>query len=143
MFSVEQVITENYPALKNNRLFAPIVKLILRRLLHEQAFVDFAEQYPHLRGIEFIEQVLDYFSFTFAVSERERENIPESGKVVIIANHPIGSLDGLALLKLIHQVRPDVKIVANDMLMAIEPLKSMLLPIRNMTGTSKNSRSEE
>ena len=137
MFSVEQVITENYPALNDNKLFAPIVKLILRRLLHEQAFIDFAEQYPHLQGIEFVEQVLDYFSFTFAVSERERENIPASGKVVIIANHPIGSLDGLALLKLIHQVRSDVKIVANDMLMALEPLKSMLLPIRNMTGTSK------
>ena len=83
MFSVEQVITENYPALNNNRLFAPIVKLILRHLLHEQAFVDFAEQYPHLRGIEFVEQVLDYFSFTFAVSEREQENILASGKVVI------------------------------------------------------------
>ncbi len=77
------------------------------------------------------------FSFTFTVSEDERENIPAAGKVVVIANHPIGSLDGLALLKLIYHVRPDVKIVANDLLMAIEPLKSLLLPIRNMTGTSQ------
>ncbi len=123
MFTVDQVLAENYPDLNNSKLFAPVVKPILRRLLHEQAFIDFAKQYPHLQGIEFIEQVLDYFDFTFTVSEREQENIPASGKVVIIANHPIGSLDGLALLKLIYQVRPDVKIVANDLLMALEPLK--------------------
>ena len=137
MFSVDQVIADNYPELNNSRLFAPVLKPILRRLLHEQAFIDFAERYPHLKGIEFVEQVLDYFHFTFEVSEEERENIPAAGKVVVIANHPIGSLDGLALLKLIYHVRSDVKIVANDLLMAIEPLKSLLLPIRNMTGTSQ------
>ena len=137
VFSVDQVIADNYPELNDSRLFAPVLKPILRRLLHEQAFIDFAERYPHLKGIEFVEQVLDYFHFTFEVSEDERENIPAAGKVVVIANHPIGSLDGLALLKLMYQVRPDVKIVANDLLMAIEPLKSLLLPIRNMTGTSQ------
>ena len=137
VFSVDQVIADNYPELNNSRLFAPVLKPILRRLLHEQAFIDFAERYPHLKGIEFVEQVLDYFHFTFEVSEDERENIPAAGKVVVIANHPIGSLDGLALLKLMYHVRPDVKIVANDLLMAIEPLKALLLPIRNMTGTSQ------
>jgi len=140
MFTVEQVIAENYPELNKSRLLGPIVKPVLRRLLHEQAFIDFAEQYPHLQGIDFIEQVLDYFSFSYKVSDRERENIPSAGKVVIIANHPIGSLDGLALLKLIHDARPDVKIVANDLLMALEPLRSLLLPIRNMTGTSKKQQ---
>ncbi len=137
MFTVDQVIADNYPELNSNRLFAPIVKPILRHLLHEQVFIDFAEQYPHLRGISFIEQVLDYFKFSFLVAGDEIENIPESGKVVIVANHPIGSLDGLALLKLIYDIRADVKIVANDLLMNLEPLKPLLLPIRNMTGTSR------
>ncbi|MGI9535998.1 MAG: GNAT family N-acyltransferase, partial [Desulfocapsaceae bacterium] len=111
-------------------------KRFLKRLLHEQAFVDFAQEYPHLQGIEFVEQVLEYFNFSYAVSDRERENIPPVGKVVIIANHPIGSLDGLALLKLIHEVRSDVKVVANDLLMSLEPLQSLLLPVRVLTGVS-------
>ena len=35
---------------------------------------------------------------------------------MIVANHPIGSLDGLALIKLVSEIRPDVKILANQML---------------------------
>ena len=136
MFSVDQVIAEHYPALNERKITASLVKRFLKRLLHEQAFIDFAEEYPHLQGIEFVEQVLEYFNFSYAVSDRERENIPPVGKVVIIANHPIGSLDGLALLKLLHEVRSDVKVVANDLLMSLEPLQSLLLPVRVLTGVS-------
>ena len=136
MFSVDQVIAEHYPALNERKITASLVKRVLKRLLHEQAFIDFAEEYPHLQGIEFVEQVLEYLNFSYAASDRERENIPPAGKVVIIANHPIGSLDGLALLKLIHEVRSDVKVVANDLLMSLEPLQSLLLPVRVLTGVS-------
>ncbi len=136
MFRVDQVIAEHYPALNEKKIAASLVKPLLRRMLHEQAFVDFAEEYPHLQGIEFVEQVLDYFNFSYTVTDRERENIPPSGKVVIIANHPIGSLDGLALLKLIHEVRSDVKVVANDLLMSLPPLRPLLLPVRVLTGVS-------
>ena len=136
MFAVDQVIAQYYPALNNSRICTPVIKPLLRRILHEQAFIRFAEQYSHLHGIEFVEQSLDYFNFSYAVSDLERENIPASGKVVIIANHPIGSLDGLALLKLVHGVRSDVKIVGNDLLLSITPLKPCLLPISNMSGTS-------
>ncbi len=137
MFAVDQVVDEYYPSLNRRRFCEVIIKPILRKILHERAFGDFAERYPHLCGIEFVEQALDYFDFSFAVSDVERENIPATGRVVIIANHPIGSLDGLALLKLVYEVRSDVKIVANDLLLSIEPLKPCLLPVRNMTGDSR------
>ncbi len=136
MFTVDQVIAEYYPTLNDSKICTSVIKPVLRHMLHEQAFLDFAEEYPHLQGIEFVEQVLDYFHFSYSVSDRERENIPATGKVVIIANHPIGSLDGLALLKLIHEIRSDVKIVANDLLMSLDPLRSCLLPVRVLTGTS-------
>ncbi|OGR17097.1 MAG: GNAT family N-acetyltransferase [Desulfobacterales bacterium GWB2_56_26] len=139
MLSVDQVVTEYYPALNERKFTGPFVKTLLRRLLHERAFQDFAERYPHLRGIEFVEQVLEYFNFTFVVADRQRENIPTSGRLIIIANHPIGSLDGLALLKLVHEIRSDAKVVANDLLMTIPPLRSHLLPVKNMTGTSKKT----
>lgn len=137
MFIIDQVIAEHYPNLYARRISGPVIKSLLRHLLHERAFLDFAKEYPHLHGIEFIEQVFDYFHFSYAVTDRQRENIPSFGKVIIIANHPIGSLDGLALLKLVHEVRADVKIVVNDLLLAVEPLRSCLLPVRNMTGGSR------
>jgi putative hemolysin len=137
MLTIDQVIAEHYPGLNNRGMSGPIIKSLLRRLVHEQALLDFAEEYPHLHGIEFIDQVLDYFHFSYTVTNRQKENIPSSGKVIVIANHPIGILDGLALLKLVHEVRSDVKIVANDLLMSIQPLRSCMLPVRNMTGNSK------
>jgi putative hemolysin len=83
---------------------------------------------------QFIEKVLEYFDFSYAVRSNERARIPDQGPVVIIANHPIGSLDGLALLRLVSEVRSDVKVVANELLMAIEPLHPLLLPVDNMGG---------
>jgi putative hemolysin len=136
MFTVDQVIADYYPSLSDKKRYTALLKPILRRLLHEQAFLDFAARYPHLQGIEFIEQVFEYFHFSYTVSDREREHIPATGKVIIIANHPIGSLDGLALLKLVHEVRSDVKIVVNDLLLSITPLRSYLLPVPVITGVT-------
>lgn len=136
MFTVDQVVTEHYPALWNSKLFNPVIRPFLQKILHEQAFNDFTAQYPYLKGIEFVEQVLDFFYFSYSVSDTDLSNIPSAGKVVIIANHPLGSLDGIALLKLIHSVRSDFKIVANDLLMAIPSLRPFLLPVKNMTGVS-------
>ncbi len=136
MFTVDQVLTDYYPTLSERKRCTALLKPILRRLLHEASFLEFAERYPHMQGIEFIEQVFEYFNFSYTVSDREREHIPATGKVIIIANHPIGSLDGLALLKLVHEVRSDVKIVVNDLLFSIAPLRPLLLPVPVLTGIS-------
>ncbi|GGA71094.1 acyltransferase [Neiella marina] len=136
MFTVDQVIRDNYPALEQKPWLAKPLKGLLRRLLHERDINDFAEKYPHLNGLDFVEKVLDYFSFSYSISDRDKARIPATGRVVIIANHPIGSLDGLALLKLVAEIRGDVKAVVNELLMNVKPLTPMLLPVNNMTGNT-------
>ena len=76
-------------------------------------------------------------------TERDRKNIPALGRVVIFANHPIGSLDGLAILKLVHEVRPDVKILANDMLSDFSALNDLIIPLDDMTGSSSGKSCEK
>lgn len=139
MFSIDQIIQENFPAVYDRSgLFSTTLSRVLRLILREKDFVAFSREYPHLQGMDFVEQVLSYFDFDYLVRMSERSRVPVSGPVVIVANHPIGSLDGLVLLKLIHEIRPDVKVVANTILQKIEPLRSMLLPVNNMLGnTSK------
>ena len=61
-------------------------------------------------------------------------SIPACGRLLIIANHPSGALDALALLQAVGRVRRDVRIVANDMLALIEPLDGLLLPVRILGG---------
>lgn len=134
MFSVEQVIKQNYPQLEQSPMRASFTRFVLRDLLHEKDFIDFSHRYPHLTGLDFVEQVLEYFEFTYSVRDTELERIPTTGRCVIVANHPIGSLDGLALIKLVSEVRKDFKVVANQLLMAVEPLHDMLIPVNNMQG---------
>lgn len=132
MLNVEGFIQDKYPALyQQHPRLAPQLTRFLRLVFREKAFHQFEQDYPWLRGFDFVEQVLEYFDFHYTVRDDERTRIPESGRVVIVANHPIGSLDGLALLKLVRETRPDVKVVANDLLCALEPLHSVMLPVDN------------
>lgn len=143
MLNIEQMIQQQVPQLEHRPLLKRFTTKVLRHLLHEKDFIHFSEQYPHLQGLDFVEQVLDYFQFQTTVREQELERIPADGRVVIIANHPIGSLDGLALIKLISEIRPDVKVIANQMLMALPPLHSMLLPVDAMQGKTRRQSLEQ
>lgn len=141
MLNVQSVIEERFPELLNRaRFFRRPLLGALRMLFHEKEFQQFGERYPHLTGIEFIEEVFSYFDFSFSVRHNEKERIPVSGRVVIIANHPIGTLDGMALLKLVSDVRQDVKVMANDFLMSIQPLHDLLMPVDNIRGGTARER---
>ncbi|MBB1478328.1 lysophospholipid acyltransferase family protein [Pseudoalteromonas sp. SG41-2] len=137
MISVDKVIAANLPQLENSPKVKSLVKKGLGYLLHEQEFVAFGDAYPHLQGIEFVEQVLDELDFDTRYKPKQIENIPSEGKLVIVANHPIGSLDALALIKVLSSVRKDLKVVANRMLMSVTPMHSLLLPVDNLSGDSK------
>ncbi len=139
MIQVEQVIAQNLPRLAQKPWLAAPTLYVLRYLLHERRFIEFEQRYPHLTGMEFVAQVLQYFQFNYAVTEREKARIPTTGRLVIIANHPIGSLDGLALLNLVASVRSDLKIIANQLLMNLTPLQNLLLPVNALNGHTSTS----
>ncbi len=137
MISIDKVLEQNLPGLEGSPKVKNLVKKGLGYLLHEQEFVAFADNYPHLQGLEFVEQVLEELEFNARFNPKQIENIPTEGRLVIVANHPIGSLDALALISLLASVRKDIKVVANRMLMALTPMHSLLLPVDNLSGTSK------
>lgn len=129
MIQVEAMLQQKLPQLQQHPwLHKPTVAL-LRSVLCERQIAAFAAQYPQLHGLEFVEHVLDFFNFTYTARDAEKDNIASQGRLIIVANHPIGSLDGLALLKLISEIRSDVKVLANDMLMAVKPLRELLIPV--------------
>ena len=135
MLCVESALTEKFPVLASTpkALRAPLL-MGLRRLFRERSINHFLQDNEGLRGFEFVERVLDYFELSYAASHRSRENIPVTGRVVIFANHPLGALDALCLIRLVSEVRRDVKVVANDMLARLEPLSPLLLPVDVFAG---------
>lgn len=133
MLNLTESLIENYPELapkirKHDALFK-----LLEKILHADEINNFIARNQHLKGFLFLDAILKEFDFDYKVSSRDLAKIPAQGRVLIVANHPIGSLDGLALMRMVYDVRPDVKIIATPLLAAIEPIKELLLPIDNIS----------
>ncbi len=140
MLNIEQAVQQKFPKFQQQKPWVRIPALgFLRKLTREQEVNHFLQQHTQLEGFDFIAEVLDYFNFSYSITHRHRDNIPATGRVVIVANHPLGALDGLCLLKLVGEIRRDVKIVANDMLLNFDALSSLFLPVDNLSKTTRKS----
>ena len=136
MFSLDSVLDDLWPQARP----APWQKSLLKKLFYEEEFQQFAATHRHLKGLDMVEQVLEHLDIHCTVSARDLEQIPEHGPLVIMANHPTGTLDGLALMYAVSRVRRDVKVVTNRMLTHLEPLSSLFIPVDNLGGkTAKTS----
>lgn len=109
--------------------------MLLKMLTPDKELKQFNTRFAQSTGLDYVSRILEHFGFSYLVRHAEKERIPASGKVVIVANHPIGTLDGLALLKMVSEIRSDVKIVGEDALTQIAPLSPVLLP---MLGRGEN-----
>lgn len=136
MTELERRLAERYPHWFQGRRarFARPLLRGLGRLARLDAAEAFLAANGHLCGRAFIEAALEHLDVRYTVDQVERERIPQTGRLLIVANHPAGGLDALALLHFVMGLRRDVKILANDVLAGIEPLRGNLLPLRILGG---------
>ena len=135
VFSIDTVLDDLWPQAQP----APWQKGLLKRLLCEEEFQQFAARHRHLKGLDMVEQVLDHLQLRCDITSRDLEQIPEQGPLVIVANHPTGTADGLALLYAVSRVRRDVKVVANRMLTHLQPLSSLFIPVDNLGSKTRKT----
>lgn len=83
----------------------------------------------HLTDLAFLDAVLDDLQISFEIPEEDLKRIPKTGAFITISNHPLGGIDGILLLKLLLESRPDYKIIANFLLHRIAPLKPFIMPV--------------
>lgn len=87
------------------------------------------EKRKHLKGPDFIESILKEFEIDYEIPEKDLKRIPKDGAFITISNHPLGGIDGMILMKLVLERRPDYKVIANFLLHRLEPLKPYILPV--------------
>ncbi len=140
MLRLQQRLQQRYPDWFRGRR-AHVVRPLLRgvaRWSRLDVLDAFLAQNGHLRGFAFLDAALRHVQLKYSVDDAGgQRRIPAQGRLLIIANHPSGALDALALLDLVGQVRRDVRIVANDVLTLIEPLSDLLLPLRILGGSAR------
>lgn len=132
MLDIQKTILEKYPDFQLKPGGKKLIQF-LQKMTYEKEINQFIEAHQHLRGFAFLDKCLAHFNFSYQVSNQAVDRVPSEGRVVIVANHPIGSLDGLALLKFIRSIRPDVRIVANELLSHLEPFQSLFLSVDNIS----------
>lgn len=65
------------------------------------------------------------------------DQLPE-GLFMFVSNHPLGGLDGLALISLLgNRYDKNIKFLVNDLLMAVEPLRGVFLPVNKYGNQSR------
>jgi putative hemolysin len=80
-------------------------------------------------GESFWDAAINKLRLKIDLNEQDLSEIPRTGPVIIVANHPFGVLDGLMVCWLISRVRNDFKVLTNALLNRAEEIKPYLLPI--------------
>jgi putative hemolysin len=107
----------------------------LECIVHLDELSEFFALHGDKRNWEFIRAVFEYLDFSYAVPEDHLSRIPTEGRLICVANHPQGPLDGLIMLHLIGRVRQDVKIVLTDLLSRLDNLTDLFLLFDQYTST--------
>jgi len=141
MFDIKSMFAQQHPEVyaKYPRLSAMAIA-IARWMWKEKEFQAFAEKNPTEARIELLDKGFEYLDFDFLLNEKDRAKIPKTGRLIVVANHSLGYLDGLGLIKKLREIRPDVKLMLNESLHVMLDMNDYTIPVDNHFGAiSKKS----
>lgn len=123
---VDQVLRQRLPR-HYGRIPRFVVNWLKRTICQDELNRVAANVFPR-RGVEAAAMALQEFGVTIEVEGAG--NVPDDGRFVFASNHPLGGLDGLALISVLgRRYEGKVRFVVNDLLSAIEPLEDLFLPV--------------
>jgi putative hemolysin len=81
-------------------------------------------------GQAFWRAALDTMGINLTTPQAQLNRIPETGPVIIVANHPHGMVDGMIFADLIGRVRSDYRILTRSLLTSIDEVAgSYMIPV--------------
>jgi putative hemolysin len=101
----------------------------LMKLLRISTLNKLYDKHKNKDTADFLNGLLEDLQIEFEIPVEDLRRIPKNGAFITISNHPLGGVDGVLLLKLLLERRPDYKIIANFLLHRIEPLKPFIMPV--------------
>ena len=133
---VERVFSQKNPRL--SALIPGFVYAYLKRILHQNQINNFISKSKHRHGLDFVDAVME--EFDPEVELIGLDNIPLSERIIIASNHPLGGLDGIALMQAVGKKRHDIRFPVNDILLYFDNLKPLFIPINKHGSNAENIR---
>lgn len=139
--NIENVLREKMPKLFSNypKFVSQCVIGFLNWAFHIKSINKHLTQNENIYGIDFVDNTFKFIGFNYKVNQVDLERIPKTGRLLIASNHPLGGMDGLALISAIYGVRRDVRILANDVLMNLTNIENLFLPVNIFSATAIRS----
>ncbi|MBI5218560.1 MAG: glycerol acyltransferase [Bacteroidia bacterium] len=107
----------------------------IKRTIHQDEINYVLKTYGDRYGVDFVNAVLDYFNLKIII--KGEENIPKSGKYIFAANHPLGGLEGMAMISVVARYHKDVRFIVNDILMNLKNYEPIFIPVNKHGSHSK------
>ena len=99
----------------------------LRRTIHEKEINHILEHYWNLPPQEFIRACFREWQVTYSIEGLEK--LDPRGRYIFASNHPFGGMDGMMLADKLIDRFGDARVVVNDLLMHLEPLRPLWIPV--------------
>ena len=107
MDEIKIISTEEFAkATKLDKLGMPGLASLFMELMKINEVNETFNKIKHLKGIPFIDKLLEILGVTVEFDEEDLKNLPKDGAFLAIANHPYGGIEGLVLIKLTLLVNP-------------------------------------
>ena len=99
----------------------------LRRTIHESEINHILEHYWSLPPQEFIRACFREWQVTYSIEGLDK--LAPGGRYLFASNHPFGGMDGMMLADKLIDRFGDARVVVNDLLMYLEPLRPLWIPV--------------
>ena len=130
---VDKVLRERLP--KHYRFIPRCVVRWLERIICQDKLNTILAQMAGKSSVDAASVALHEMGITVRTSGLEA--LP-AGRYLFVSNHPLGGLDGLALISLLgNRYDHKIKFLVNDLLMAVEPLRDVFLPVNKYGSQSR------
>ncbi|MDA0381360.1 lysophospholipid acyltransferase family protein [Vibrio owensii] len=77
----------------------------------------------------FLRFTLDILGIDYRIAHGSLDSVPKQGATVIVANHPLGCVEGVILAELLLMVRDDIQILVNQYLKTVPELDQLFIGV--------------
>lgn len=161
---IEQLFAKKNPGLF--RIIPGFILRYLKKITHLEEINGYIYRHRNKFGLEFIDAILDEFgvkseiiispsptnptNLTNLTNPTDPTNLTTSpihqlsnlitptGRYIVASNHPLGGMDGMALIQVIGKVRRDIVFPVNDILTYIPGLSPLFIPINKHGKNTEN-----
>lgn len=128
---------------KNPKLYKRLPKFILswiKKIIREKELNDFLRESNGYFGIKFLHTSFDWFNVKSEVEGTE--HFPDDSRIIIAANHPAGSFDGLHIIDTCYTKYGKAKALVNDLLLNVQNLNDFFMGVNKYGSTPRDYLAE-